>query len=547
LKARVLTAVTLTVSLIAAAGLALPSAASASKTQLQMFQDGGQLQADPAGTLARFRALGANAIRVVVFWYQIAPHPGAKKMPKFNPTDPNAYPRANWTMWDTIVRDAAADGIKVDFTLAGGSPAWASGRGAPSDFLHNGHWAWKPNANQYGQFVQAMGKRYSGTFKPKGKSTPLPRVSMWALWNEPNFGQDLGPQAINGSQTPTAPGMYRNLVNAGYNALKKTGHSRDTILIGEFAAMGATPHKPTHLWPQGLPGNGGQSQPLPFIRTLYCVDSNYHQLRGSAATSVGCPADAAGSRTFRAKNPGLFNVTGFGDHPYAQSGSPITDGVGPNYAAFPDLPNMARVLDRVNRANGSGKQYPIYNDEYGYITNPPYPKSSRHNYVSPATAAYYINWAEYLSWKNPRIASYMQYLLLDPPPTAGPYAGFASGLYFSNGRPKADLPAYEVPVYMPKTNLNPGQSAEVWGEARASQFMQTDTHQTQPVQIEFQPNGHGAWTLLQTISTAGYFDVHVTIPSSGNLRLRYTYPRTDPFLPVGFPRSTVVSRTIKVT
>ena len=203
-----------------------------------MFQDGGQLQADPAGALAKFRALGANSIRVVVFWYQIAPNPNSKTKPKFNATDPNAYPSANWTVWDTIVRDAAADGIKVDFTVAGGPPVWADGPSIPKAYVQNTHWAWKPNAAAYGQFMQAMGKRYSGTFTPKGQSTRLPRVSMWSLWNEPNFGEDLGPQAINDSTVLTAPMYYRNLANQGYNALKKTGHSRDTILIGELAVEG---------------------------------------------------------------------------------------------------------------------------------------------------------------------------------------------------------------------------------------------------------------------------------------------------------------------
>ena len=68
-----------------------------------------------------------------------------------------------------------------------------------------------------------------------------------------------------------------------------------------------------------------------------------------------------------------------------------------------------------------------------------------------------------------------------------------------------------------------------------------------PVQIQFQPNGTGAWTTLQTINTAGYFDVHVKIPSNGNLRLGYSYPQTDAFLPVGFAGTTVFSRTIKIT
>ncbi len=289
-------------------------------------------------------------------------------------------------------------------------------------------------------------------------------------------------------------------------------------------------------------------RPLLFLRQLYCVGNNFKPLTGSAAKAVSCPTTTSASRKFRSQNPGLFSVSGLSIHPYAQNQSPVSKaGNAADKALFPDIPQVESTIDRLNRVYGSGKKYPIYNDEYGYITNPPYLKRNGHNYVSPATAAYYINWAEYLSWKNSRIASYMQYLLLDPPPTTGPYAGFASGLYFSDGKPKAVLPAYQVPVFMPKTKLNDGQSAEVWGEARASKFMQTDSHQSQPVQIQFQPNGQGAWTTLQTINTAGYFDVHVKIPSNGNLRLSYTYPQTDPLLPIGFAGSTAFSRTIKIT
>ena len=55
-----------------------------------------------------------------------------------------------------------------------------------------------------------------------------------------------------------------------------------------------------------------------------------------------------------------------------------------------------RTLDRLNRAYGSRTQFPIWNTEYGYWTNPPEAAAR----ISPATAAYYINWAEYLSWKQ---------------------------------------------------------------------------------------------------------------------------------------------------
>jgi len=234
---RLTTAIALSASLLAISALALlPVAASASTGQIAIIQDGAKIQADPVGTLAQFRALGATTVRVVLFWYSLAPDPTSTKKPNFNATDPNAYAAADWAPYDAIVRDAQADGMKIDFTVAGGAPRWAEGSGIPSNYVvsHNEgakFFAWKPNATDYGQFLQAVGKRYNGSFKPKGASAALPAVRFWALWNEPNFGEDLGPQATDTSRISYAPMLYRNLVRSGYNALTKTGHRHDTILI----------------------------------------------------------------------------------------------------------------------------------------------------------------------------------------------------------------------------------------------------------------------------------------------------------------------------
>jgi hypothetical protein len=542
LISRFSTAITLSASVAAVCLLAGASAASASTRQIAIIQDGTQLQADVPGTLAKFRELGATTVRVVVFWYYVAPKPTASKVPAgFNGSDPNAYPAAGWAPYDQILQDAKQDGLTVDFTVAGGAPTWADGPGIPSKNpnYHNAHFAWKPNAKLYGQFVHAVGERYDGHFTPKGASSALPAVHFWALWNEPNFGEDLGPQAINGSTVSVAPMYYRGLVSAGWHALQQTGHGHDTILIGEFAARGLS-GKVTKGHPEGLPGDAAQTKPLQFIRTLYCVGSNYKPLSGKIAKAEGCTASKG---RFRSQNPGLFNASGVGDHPYPGSGSPVTDGRNdPDFAAFPDLPNLEKVLDKVNRIYGSHKKYSIYNDEYGYITHPP----ARAPYVSPATAAYYINWAEYLSWKSPRIQSYMQYLLYDPAPNAGPYAGFASGLYTYQGQAKVTLPAYELPVYMPKTSFRARQAAEVWGEARPAQFMNLDSHQPQRVAIQFQPGGHGAFSTLQTVTGNGYFDVHTKFSTSGNVRLSYTYPAQDTFLPVGVAGTTINSRAVAI-
>ena len=88
--------------------MAVPATrALASTNQVSIFQDDARLQADPAGTLARLRVLGAQVVRVSVPWGAIAPNPKSRHAPAgFDASDPSAYPAANWRLWDTIVVDA---------------------------------------------------------------------------------------------------------------------------------------------------------------------------------------------------------------------------------------------------------------------------------------------------------------------------------------------------------------------------------------------------------------------------------------------------------
>jgi hypothetical protein len=548
-------AIALCLALSALCSLSVPALASASTTQIAMFEDGQELTSPQAAqtTLLRLRELGATTVREFIAWAKITRNPLSTKAPSnFNAADPNAYPDANWAALDAIVRDAKQYGMTLDFTLAGGAPVWAEGSGIPSSGAKNLNYAWKPNAGEYGQFVRAVGERYDGSFSPHGVGPALPAVRFWALWNEPNFGEDLGPQAIDGSSLSVAPNMYRGLLNAGWSALQATGHGHDTILIGEYAARGIGPAPPGRGAPQGYPGNYGQTKPLIFIRTLYCLDSSYRQLRGSTASGEGCPTNAAGSRRFRSQNPALFNAGGVGDHPYGGNLSPVTDGVSdPNFAAFADLGNLAGVLDRTQRVYGSAKKFPIYNDEYGYITDPPNrgPVQGGGHYVSPATAAYYINWAEYLSYRNPRIKSYMQFLLTDPP-ILKKQGLFASGLLTASGAQKPTYSAYRLPLYLPVTTFKRSQNVEVWGGARPAGFISSDTHTAQQAQIQLQSGSRGAFKTINTVrisSREGYFDIHMKFPSSGTVRLIWTYPQTDPLLPASAPGATVYSRHVAIT
>ena len=105
---------------------------------------------------------------------------------------PASYSAANWSIYDHIVRDAHADGITVDFSLTGPAPRWAAAgdRPAPENYGVS-----KPAASAFGQFVEAVATRYSGSYDPisdtivHGNADDLPRVSFWELCNEPNFGR----------------------------------------------------------------------------------------------------------------------------------------------------------------------------------------------------------------------------------------------------------------------------------------------------------------------------------------------------------------------
>ena len=254
-------------------------------------------------------------------------------------------------------------------------------------------------------------------------------MTFWSIWNEPDYTAQLKPQSI-GNAIPNSPHMYRGLVDAAWNGLKATGHGHDKVLIGELAPRGYP-----HIQYGGL-------YPVTFVQSLYCLDSHYRPLRGSIAKAEGCPTNAAGTRSFRSANPGLFKAYGFSDHPYMRWYPPDSE----QYytcktglcTSLADYGNLTSALDQSLRADGSNKKYSIFSTEFGYQTSPPKPyynKKDKAFEVPVATAAMYLNWAEYLSYKNPRIGSYDQYLLADPASTAADnFDPYASGIEFANGR-----------------------------------------------------------------------------------------------------------------
>lgn len=511
-----------------------------------MLEEDVNLLSEPARTLRILRSLGVEVVRLSVVWNTIAPDPAAHAPPPgFDASDPATYPAASWTRYDRIVRDAQAEGIELDFLMTGGAPLWATAPGAPPSERNSG--AWEPSPTAYEDFVRAVATRYSGHYTPPGTSSPLPAVRFWEIWNEPNWGPSLQPQLALNPVRIVAAHQYRNLLDGAWSALQSTGHGNDTIVVGSLSPRGIS------VPPQSaLAAAVDVSSPLGFTRTLYCVDSSFHPLRGAVAADVGCPTTSAESRRFKGQHPALFAASGYGIHPYPIDLPPTeADIAGPGSVEFSQLPSLESTLDRAAGAYGSDRQTPVYNTEYGYITHPP---NAGTEYPSPATAARYLNWAEYLTWRNPRLASTMQYLLYDPPPGPSVFGpgGFATGLLFANGRPKATFYAYRLPIFLPVSKTVRGRPLEVWGCVRPAHFAYLDSGQPQYVQIQFQAAAGGPFRTLKTVDITdprGYFDTHVTFPASGWARLQWSYPRGDRHLqdPVAPDQTTISSRTVAIS
>jgi hypothetical protein len=503
-------------------GAAAPAPANRVGPSAMFTPSNVELASNPAGALDELKRLGVDTVHLYMHWADIAPDGGSSRRPRFDAANPAAYPATGWATYDTIIRAIKARGMTVLLDLVAPPPHWASAPGAPDPATQP---EWRPSPAQFGLFARAVGKRYSGQFTPVGSSSPLPRVDFWSIWNEPNLGIELAPQALVHSYVEVSGSLYRGLVDAAWGALHATGHGRDTILIGEVAPAGATFGY--------APGLFAAMAPLRFLRALYCVDASYHPLTGSAAKSRGCPTTTAGTKSFPAQHPGLFHASGFADHPYPQGLAPnVPTPNEPDYAELADLPRFERALDRMQRAYGSNTRFPIWSTEYGYQTTPPDTEAGT---VSPAKAALYLNWSEYLTWLNPRLRSYDQFLMTDS--SAG---NFATGLRFPNGSEKPSYSAFRMPLYLPRTSGSQGEALEVWGCVRPARAAQQATHRAQRARIQFASSAGGAYKTVGTVPITGrhgYLDVHRHFPGSGRVRLAWTYPHG----------LTVFSRTVDIT
>jgi hypothetical protein len=250
---------TITIAMLVAVAVAAP-AADASSKQLLVMQDDGRVRSAPSETLSEFADLGADAVKINLYWDEVEQTRGS----------------FNWGSYDTAVDAIVARGMQPYLSIGGHAPKWAThGRGRPGTM--------RPDAKAFREFAQAAGAHF-------------PNVHIWSIWNEPNLYSWLGPQRSHG--TPVSPSIYRGLYLAGYRGLKASGHLGDTLLLGELMPRGGT--SPTKV------------RPLEFLREMACLDRNYRQYRGRAAKKRGC------------RKVGRFPTAGIAYHPYTPPAGPHT-------------------------------------------------------------------------------------------------------------------------------------------------------------------------------------------------------------------------------
>ena len=191
-------------AIMAALIAALASAAHASAAAPRAFY-GVMAANDPdAGEVARMGAGKVGVLRINFVWQAVQASEGA------------AY---DWSHYDAIIGNAAAQGIRVLPTVYS-SPSWAAARNNhPPDAAHRA---------DFRNFVSAAAARYGsdGTFWSTHPLIPKLPVSWWQLWNEVN-----SPSFWFAKPSPK---QYVGLLRTFHDGIKSGDPSARIVLAGLF-------------------------------------------------------------------------------------------------------------------------------------------------------------------------------------------------------------------------------------------------------------------------------------------------------------------------
>ena len=493
---------------IAALTLVVPASAHASANQFSIMQDDDLLvyrdDATRDAALERMKTLGVDVVRVTVLWKNVANGIKTDKAARrLDLTRPRSYGVRVWNRYDNLVRKARQLGISVYFSVTGPAPVWAHEPG-PAKERAVVRDAWRPKPGQFERFVTALGRRYSGTYKDEDTDrSALPRVAFWGLWNEPNQAGWLSPQHAFSRALrrtiPYSPILYRKLFLLGRRALDRTGHGRDTILLGETAPLGSSSS-----------GRRSPIRPAKFLRELLCVSATGKRLTGRSAQARECS-------DFEKYGP--LRATAFGHHPYTKDLPPTQKDKSRDSITMANINDLPVLLDRFAKTGRIASGMPVVVTEFGYETNPPDPFSGQ----TLDKQAEFLNVGDYLAFQNPRVLSQTQFILDDVPPVRGARPGtkpywftYQSGLYFADGSPKPAAQAYALPFLASAVNGGLG----VWGQLRFRPNGVTDqvVIERQADDGSFQPVGDP----IAVTSPVGFFQGAVPGAGPGVYRAHWT-------------------------
>jgi hypothetical protein len=380
-------ALVLAATLAAAAGLAVPAATATPKMKIGIYDEGTTFFDGATQTWATYHALGAQVVRVNLYW---GGKLGVARYRPFEGSDPRdaAY---NWSLYDSVVQYAGANKINVLFSITG-TPRWANG-GQSSN---------RPpkNFNDLRKFAYAAAARYSGTYTGTDGRT-LPAVRFWAAWNEPNNPVFLRPQFVKrgGKWVIQSAIDYAKICNAIYAGVHSTMYKDERVACGVTAPR----------------GNNNPRSARPSVSPVAFLTA----------------AKKAGMKTFDAYAHNPY----YGVPTETPSTRPVSarPGVAPTAIT---LANINVLLAAVGRLYGPRH---LWITEYGYQTDPP----DSFFGVSWTRQARYLTQAFGIARKNPRIDMMIWFLLKDQPDLSG----WQSGLMTVAGRRK---PAYAAFARLPK-------------------------------------------------------------------------------------------------
>jgi hypothetical protein len=304
---------------------------------------------DRERALEHARALGVTRLRVNLIWSQVVwPEPTRKRRPRQVTYDFRKY--------DALIDAAAQYGIRLQITISGPAPAWATLDRKPGVFI--------PDAEQFGELVREAARHFRG------------RVDRYSLWNEPNHTGWLKPKQYSALR-------YRDLYLAGYRAIKEEDPSAE-VLIGELAPFARTRKVATP------PGR--------FLRQLACFELEYDERRRRRGTCAPLHAD------------------GFAHHPYQYERTPSYRFRGRDNFVIGTLGRLTRLLDTLARrrriSTPSGQPLDLYLTEFGYF------RSGRLR-LPESRRSLYLQRAFLMALRNPRVRQMLQYVLVDAPDDYG--------------------------------------------------------------------------------------------------------------------------------